>query len=79
MKLWRLWATGRYPALEVGGSGAQCFSPSASRNPTDIAMADLALRRVDHRVVFSDDSDFISLHVHILEMNGESYHIEHSR
>ena len=30
-------------------------------------------------VVFSDDSDFISLHVHILEMNGESYRIKHSR
>ena len=42
-------------------------------------MADLVLRRVDHVVVFSDDSDFISLHVHILEMNGESYRIKHSR
>ena len=63
VELWRLWAKGRYPALEVGGSGAQRFSPSGSRNSADIARADLALRRVDHVVVFSDDSDFISLHI----------------
>ena len=60
-------------------SGAQRFSPSGSRNSADIAMAALVLRRVDHVVVFSDDGVFISLHVHILEMNGESYHIKHSR
>ena len=42
-------------------------------------MADLVLRRVDHVVVFSDDSDFITHHVHILEMNGDSYRLKGSR
>ena len=75
VELWRLWATGRYPELEVGVSGTQHFSQSASKNSADIAMAthamaDLALRRVDHVVVFSDDSDFISLYVAIRDEPG---------
>ena len=75
VELWRLWAAGRYPGLEVGVSGTQRFSQSASKNSADIAMAthamaDLALRRVDHVVMFSDDSDFISLYVAIRDEPG---------
>ena len=48
----------------------QHFSMSATKNSADIAiatnaMADLVLERVSHVLVFSDDSDFISLHVAI--------------
>ena len=70
VELWRLWATSRFPCLEVVVSGTQHFSMSATKNSADIAvathaMADLALRRVSHVVVFSDDSDFISLYAAI--------------
>ena len=54
----------------VSVKGTQHFSLSSSKNSADIAiatnaMADLILKRVTHVVVFSDDSDFISLYVAI--------------
>ena len=50
--------------------GTQHFSMSSTKNSADIAiatsaMADLLLRRVSNVVVFSDDSDFISLYIAI--------------
>ncbi len=70
VELWKLWATSRFPEVEVMVYGTQHFSMSASKNSADIAMAthamaDLVLGRVTHVVMFSDDSDFISLYVAI--------------
>ena len=75
VELWRLWATGQFTDLEVVIKGTQHFSMSSSKNSADIAiatnaMADLVLQRVTHVVVFSDDSDFISLYVAIRDEPG---------
>lgn len=70
VELWRLWAAARFNDIEVAVRGTQRFSLSSSKNSADIAtatnaMTDLVLRRITHVVVFSDDSDFISLYVAI--------------
>ena len=75
VELWRLWETSRFTDLEAAVNGTQHFSMSATKNSADIAiatnaMADLVLQRVTHVVVFSDDSDFISLYVAIRDEPG---------
>ena len=70
MELWRIWATSRFSNLEVKTNGTQHFNKSPTKNSADIAisvhaMADLTLHRISHAVVFSDDSDFISLYTAI--------------
>ncbi len=70
VELWRLWATNHFRDLELSVKGTQHFSLSASKNSADIAIAtnamtDLILGRITYVVVFSDDSDFISLYVAI--------------
>ena len=70
VELWRLWASNRFKDLMVSVKGTQHFSLSSSKNSADIAIAinamtDLVLKRITHVVVFSDDSDFISLYVAI--------------
>ncbi len=70
VELWRLWAAAQFRELKVAVKGTQRFSLSSSKNSADIAiatnaMADLLFRRVAHVVVFSDDSDFISLYAAI--------------
>ena len=74
-ELWRLWATSQFANVEVVVHGTQHFSMSATKNSADIAIAtnaiaDLLLERVSHVVVFSDDSDFISLYVAIRDELG---------
>ena len=76
-ELWRLWATSQFASMEVVVHGTQHFSMSATKNSADIsiatsAMADLLLKRVSHVVVFSDDSDFISLYTAIRNELGIS-------
>ena len=76
-ELWRLWATSQFPNIEVVVHGTQHFSMSSTKNSADIAiatsaMADLLLQRVSHVVVFSDDSDFISLYIAIRNESGIS-------
>lgn len=75
VELWRLWAESRFPDLDVAVRGTQHFSLSPTKNSADIAiatnaMADLVLDRVTHVVVFSDDSDFISLYAAIRDEPG---------
>ena len=75
VELWRLWANSRFADLEVMVHGTQHFSLSPTKNSADIAiatnaMADLVLDRVTHVVVFSDDSDFISLYAAIRDEPG---------
>ncbi len=70
VELWRLWATSQFSELDVVVKGTQHFSMSSSKNSADIAiatnaMADLTLKRITHVVVFSNDSDFISLYAAI--------------
>ncbi len=69
-ELWSLWAKSRFSHLDVVVKGTQHFSMASTKNSADIAIAtnaiaDLILRRISHVVVFSDDSDFISLYVAI--------------
>ena len=76
-ELWRLWATSQFASMEVVVHGTQHFSMSATKNSADIAiatsaMADLLLKRVSHVVVFSDDSDFISLYTAVRNELGIS-------
>ncbi len=76
-ELWRLWATSQFAPVNVVVHGTQHFSMSATKNSADIAiatnaMADLLRERVSHVVVFSDDSDFISLYVAIRDELGIS-------
>ena len=75
VELWKLWATHRFSNLEVTVHGTQHFSASSSKNSADLAivanaMADLILGRITHVVVFSDDSDFISLYAAIRDEPG---------
>ena len=70
MELWRIWATSKFANLDVKTNGTQHFNKSPTKNSADIAisvhaMADLTLHRISHAVVFSDDSDFISLYTAI--------------
>ena len=65
--MWRLWVESRFSGMKVVVNGTQHFSKGSTKNSADIAiaadaMSDLALGRVSHIVVFSDDSDFISLY-----------------
>ena len=76
-ELWRLWATNQFANVEVVVHGTQHFSMSTTKNSADIAiatnaMADLLRERISHVVVFSDDSDFISLYIAIRDELGIS-------
>jgi len=77
VELWRLWTTSQFPNMEVAVRGIQHFSADSSKNSADIAIAtsaiaDLLLGRVKHVVVFSDDSDFISLFITIRDELSQS-------
>ncbi|MBI2850389.1 MAG: NYN domain-containing protein [Chloroflexi bacterium] len=66
VELWRVWATHKFPSLEVHVTGVQHYSVSASKNSADIAlaldaMADLLKGRTTYVAVLSDDSDFAVL------------------
>ncbi len=72
VELWRAWAEHSFGHLGVAVKGTQHFSLSGSKNSADIAIAtnaiaDLIAKRISHVVVFSDDSDFISLYAAIRE------------
>ena len=70
VELWRLWTVDQFGDVQVLVKGIQHFSRDSSKNSADIAMAtnaiaDLVRGRIGHIVVFSDDSDFISLYAAI--------------
>lgn len=67
VELWRLWAVDQFGDVHVLVKGIQHFSRDLSKNSADIAIATNAIAdyvrgRISHIVVFSDDSDFISLY-----------------
>lgn len=75
VEAWKLWTGNKFPHLCLTVSGVQHFSASKSKNSADIAiaaqaMADLVGGRITHVVVFSDDSDFISLYAAIRDESG---------
>ena len=66
-ELWRLWTVDQFGGVQVIVKGIQHFSRDSSKNSADIAIAtnaiaDFVRGRIAHIVVFSDDSDFISLY-----------------
>ena len=70
VELWRLWAVDQFSNVQVIVKGIQHFSRDSSKNSADIAIAtnaiaDFVRGRIDHVVVLSDDSDFISLYASI--------------
>ena len=70
VELWRLWTVDQFAGVQVLVKGIQHFSRDSSKNSADIAMAtnaiaDFVRGRIGHIVVFSDDSDFISLYAAI--------------
>lgn len=70
VELWRLWTVDQFGSVQVLVKGIQHFSRDSSKNSADIAMAtnaiaDFVRGRIGHIVVFSDDSDFISLYAAI--------------
>ena len=69
-ELWRLWTVDQFGSVQVTVKGIQHFSRDSSKNSADIAIAtnaiaDFVRGRIAHIVVFSDDSDFISLYAAI--------------
>lgn len=67
VELWRLWAVDQFGGVHVLVKGIQHFSRDLSKNSADIAIATNAIAdyvrgRISNIVVFSDDSDFISLY-----------------
>ncbi len=66
VQLWHIWATDRFPALNVLVEGVQHYALHGSKNAADImlaldALADLLREKVTHVAILSDDSDFASL------------------
>ena len=73
-ELWRIWAEGKWPAIESRVRGVQHFTNGTkSKNSADIAItadatADFVLGRTGLVAVVSNDSDFGALFVKIREM-----------
>lgn len=68
--LWQIWATNKFPSIDVQVRGVQHFITKGSKNSADIALAldalaDLLQGRVGHIAILSDDSDFTSLFLKI--------------
>ena len=66
---------GKFSNMKIVVNGTQHFSMSSTKNSADIAMAtnaiaDLVFGRISHVVMFSDDSDFISLYAAIRDDPG---------
>ena len=77
LDLWEMWAKSHFPGLAVVVKGVQHYSFHPSKNAADMAIAmdalsDLILRRANHLVVLSDDSDFIALYAKVKEVHEES-------
>ena len=74
LELWRIWADGKWPQLDLRVRGIQHFtSGSSSKNSADLAITadateDFALGRTGLVAVVSNDSDFGALFVKVREM-----------
>lgn len=71
-QLWELWASSKFPGLQINVKGIQHFSLLA-KNSADIAIAldansDFLTEQVGFICVLSDDSDFISLYTKLREL-----------
>ncbi len=81
-ELWDIWATNKFPELDVMVKGVQHFTLKGSKNSADIsialdALADLLKGRITHVAILSDDSDFASLFAKIKQEaeSGDSHKI----
>ena len=80
--LWRTWAQHQFKEQTVEVRGVQHFTTQQSKNSADIAIAvdavtDFIKGRIDHIIVFSDDSDFISLFEKIREETATDSTVPH--
>ncbi|MBU2608322.1 MAG: NYN domain-containing protein [Chloroflexi bacterium] len=69
-ELWHIWATNKFPSLDVQVKGVQHYILKGSKNSADIslaldALADILKGRSTHIAILSDDSDFASLYTKI--------------
>jgi len=75
--LWLIWATSKFPSLDVQVKGVQHYVLKGSKNSADIslaldALADILKGRSTHIAILSDDSDFASLYTKIkYELQGK--------
>ena len=75
LELWRIWADGKWPQMDLRVRGVQHFTNgSRSKNSADLAITadateDFALGRTSLVAVVSNDSDFGALFVKIHEMS----------
>lgn len=64
--VWQLWATYKFPSMDIKVTGVQHYAIEGSKNSADIALAldaitDLLRSRTSHVAILSDDSDFAIL------------------
>lgn len=69
-ELWHIWATNKFPSLDVQIKGVQHYVLKGSKNSADLslaldALADIIKGRSTHVAILSDDSDFASLYIKI--------------
>ena len=66
-ELWQIWATDKYPSIDVQVKGVQHYILKGSKNSADLSLAldalsDILKGRATHIAILSDDSDFASLY-----------------
>ena len=66
-ELWQIWATNKYPSIDVQVKGVQHYILKGSKNSADLSLAldalsDILKGRATHIAILSDDSDFASLY-----------------
>ena len=74
-QLWELWANSKFPGLQINVKGIQHFSLLA-KNSADItiavdAVSDFLTKKVSFICLLSDDSDFISVHAKVRELQPQ--------
>ncbi len=76
-ELWQIWATNKFPSLDVQVKGVQHYILKGSKNSADMSLAldalsDILQGRATHIAILSDDSDFASLFAKIKsELQGK--------
>jgi len=66
-ELWQIWATDKYPSIDVQVKGVQHYVLRGSKNSADLSLAldalsDIIKGRATHVAILSDDSDFATLY-----------------
>ena len=74
-QLWELWASSKFPGIQINVKGIQHFSLLA-KNSADItiavdAISDFLTKKVSFICLLSDDSDFISVYAKVRELQPQ--------